>query len=62
MSCSLLTGYRVSSEAGRPVFVLEPDAAEVAAKAGVGRLHLTLSHEKDSAFAVAVAEGLSTTG
>ena len=42
---------------GRPRLRLHGDAVEAAARAGVLRLHVSLSHAADSAVAVVVAEG-----
>jgi holo-[acyl-carrier protein] synthase len=47
----------VSGEGGAPAFRLSGNAAAAAARAGVRRLHLSLTHADDSAVAFVVAEG-----
>ncbi len=42
---------------GNPGLELTGEAAEVAQKLGIGKLHLSLSHSADHAVAFAVAEG-----
>jgi phosphopantetheinyl transferase (holo-ACP synthase) len=39
-----------------PYFVLHGQAADLAARSGVGRLHLSMSHTDDLAIAFVVAE------
>ncbi|GGF20117.1 holo-ACP synthase [Subtercola lobariae] len=57
------TGFRwhdvevVSNEHGRPSFLLAGQAAEKVALHGISILHLSLSHDGDSACAFVVAEG-----
>lgn len=46
----------VSEESGRPTVVLHARAAELAARLGVGRIHLSLSTSVDLAVANAVTE------
>jgi holo-[acyl-carrier protein] synthase len=46
----------VNNSAGRPDVVLSGGAVQVARERGVGRIHLSLSHTEDLAFAQAVAE------
>ena len=45
-----------NDELGKPVVVLHGGAAEAATRAGVGRVHLSLTHTDDVAIAHAVAE------
>lgn len=47
----------VSAESGAPSFQLSGVAAEAAKRAGVVRLHLSLTHAGDQAIAMVVAEG-----
>jgi holo-[acyl-carrier protein] synthase len=47
----------VSDERGVPRLELHGVAAQAAARAGVRRLHLSLTHAEDSAVAFVVAEG-----
>lgn len=47
----------VNDEAGAPGLRLFGNAAAAASRAGVRRLHLSLSHAADSAMAFVVAEG-----
>jgi holo-[acyl-carrier protein] synthase len=47
----------VSDGKGAPSFVLRGKAAAAAARAGVRKLHLSLTHADDSAMAFVVAEG-----
>jgi holo-[acyl-carrier protein] synthase len=44
-------------EKGNPGLELSGEAAAVAKKLGIGRMHLSLSHTSDHAVALAVAEG-----
>jgi holo-[acyl-carrier protein] synthase len=46
----------VSDGEGRPGFALRGHASEVAAALGVGRVHLTMSHDAGLAIAFVVAE------
>lgn len=41
---------------GRPIILLTGEAARVASRLGIGRLHVSLSHVKDMAVASVVAE------
>jgi holo-[acyl-carrier protein] synthase len=45
-----------NDELGKPIVVLHGGAAEAAARAGVERVHLSLTHTDDVAIAHAVAE------
>ncbi len=47
----------VVSDAGAPRLVLRGEAARAQERAGVKRLHLSLSHAGDAAIAFVVAEG-----
>jgi holo-[acyl-carrier protein] synthase len=47
----------VANGDGAPAFRLSGNAAAAAARAGVRRLHLSLTHADDSAVAFVVAEG-----
>jgi holo-[acyl-carrier protein] synthase len=51
----------LTDEAGRPTIELRGGAASVAARAGVDRVHVSLSHSGDVAVANAVAESAATT-
>ena len=61
-ACPPLRGQRwhdvevVREADGRPRLRLHGEAAEAAARAGVARLHVSLTHDADSAVAVVVAE------
>jgi holo-[acyl-carrier protein] synthase len=52
------------SDASRhaPYFVLHGQAADLAARSGVGRFHLSMSHTDDLAIAFVVAEASSSPG
>jgi holo-[acyl-carrier protein] synthase len=62
-ACPSLRGQRwhdvevVRERDGKPRLVLHGAAAEAAAKAGVVRMHVSLTHAGDSAVAMVVAEG-----
>jgi len=62
-ACPVLRGQRwhdvevVREPDGRPRLRLHGAAAEAAAGVGVVRMHLSLTHDGDSAVAVVVAEG-----
>jgi holo-[acyl-carrier protein] synthase len=47
----------VSADSGAPSLRLSGNAAAAAARAGVRRLHLSLTHADDAAMAFVVAEG-----
>jgi len=47
----------VSEPAGAPVIKLSGEAARAAERAGVRRMHLSLTHAGDSAIAFVIAEG-----
>lgn len=47
----------VTAERGRPVLAVRGTVAAAVAAAGIGSLHLSLSHETGLAAAVVVAEG-----
>lgn len=47
----------VRGGSGKPDLALTGRAAEVAARRGVTRIHLTLTHTRDSAVAVVILEG-----
>ncbi len=46
----------ITSESGRPSIILSGEAALSARQAGIGIIHLTLSHSRELAEAVVVAE------
>jgi holo-[acyl-carrier protein] synthase len=62
-ACPSLRGQRwhdvevVREPDGKPRLVLHGAAADAAAKAGVMRMHVSLTHAGDSAVAMVVAEG-----
>jgi holo-[acyl-carrier protein] synthase len=47
----------ISDDKGAPALMLRGEAARAAERAGVRRLHLSLTHAGDSAIAFVVAEG-----
>lgn len=54
--CGLLDLEVLNDPAGRPVLALHGAAAATAARRGIVRVHLSLSHEQSHAVAFAVAE------
>jgi holo-[acyl-carrier protein] synthase len=46
-----------TEDTGRPVLTVTGEARQIADRAGVSRIHISLSHERDSAVAFVVLEG-----